>query len=127
MKTVSVSLCKHCGNLAWKLIDGGVDMLCCGEKMEELVPQTADQATEKHVPVIDVDGSTVKVTVGSTPHPMMDAHKIVFVLLETDKGFQIKYLSAGDEPSATFVLAEGEKAVKAYEYCNLHGFWVAEA
>ncbi len=119
-------LCKHCGNLAGKLIDSGVDMYCCGEKMEELVPKTADQTTEKHVPVIDIDGKRVTVTVGSTPHPMMDAHYINFIILETDKGFQRKVLKPGTEPSATFEIGDDEKVVSAYEYCNIHGFWVAE-
>ena len=36
------------------------------------------------------------------------------------------FLTAADEPKAEFVLAEGEKALRAYEYCNLHGLWVTE-
>ena len=28
--------------------------------------------------------------------------------------------------NAEFVLADGDKAVAAYEYCNLHGLWVKE-
>lgn len=120
-------LCKHCGNLAGKLIDSGVNMVCCGEEMSELVPKTADMATEKHVPVIAQDGSAVTVTVGSTPHPMTDEHHIEFIILETDKGFQRKKLAVNAEPSAQFVIAHDEKVVGAYEYCNLHGFWMAEA
>jgi superoxide reductase len=120
-------LCSHCGNLAGKLVDSGVDMVCCGEKMTELVPKTADQTTEKHVPVIEIDGNIVKVTVGSTPHPMLDAHFINFIILETDKGFQRKVLKPGDEPAASFAIMDDEKVVAAYEYCNIHGFWVAEA
>jgi superoxide reductase len=120
-------LCSHCGNLAGKLVDSGVDMVCCGEKMTELVPKTADQSTEKHVPVIEIEGNVAKVTVGSTPHPMLDAHYINFIILETDKGFQRKVLNPGDEPTASFALLDGEKVVAAYEYCNIHGFWVAEA
>ena len=120
-------LCSHCGNLAGKLIDSGVDMHCCGEKMIELVPKTEDQKTEKHVPVIAVNGRSVTVTVGSTPHPMLDAHYITFIILETDRGFQRKILVPGNEPAATFEIAEDEKVVAAYEYCNIHGFWYAEA
>jgi superoxide reductase len=109
-------LCSHCGNLAGKLVDSGVDMVCCGEKMTELVPKTADQTTEKHVPVIEIDGNIVKVTVGSTPHPMLDAHFINFIILETDKGFQRKVLKPGDEPAASFAIMDDEKVVAAYEY-----------
>ncbi|MBQ2309562.1 MAG: desulfoferrodoxin, partial [Erysipelotrichales bacterium] len=31
-----------------------------------------------------------------------------------------------EAPEAKFVLAEDEKAVAAYEYCNLHGLWKKE-
>ena len=27
------------------------------------------------------------------------------------------------EPVAQFVLADGDEALAAYAYCNLHGFW----
>ena len=32
-------------------------------------------------------------------------------------------LAPGGEPKTVFALAEGEKAVAAYAYCNLHGLW----
>ena len=44
-------VCKHCGNMIGLLHDAGVPMMCCGEKMVELVPNTTDAAQEKHVPV----------------------------------------------------------------------------
>ena len=28
---------------------------------------------------------------------------------------------------AVFAIADGDKVVEAYEYCNLHGLWKAEA
>ncbi|MHB0742650.1 desulfoferrodoxin family protein [Peptostreptococcus anaerobius] len=31
------------------------------------------------------------------------------------------------EPVAEFVLADDDKAIAAYEYCNLHGLWIAQA
>ena len=37
-----------------------------------------------------------------------------------------KDLTPQDEPKASFVLEDGEKFVRAYEYCNLHGLWKAE-
>ena len=36
-------------------------------------------------------------------------------------------LKPGDKPEAVFALADGETVVAAYEYCNLHGLWKAEA
>ncbi len=92
---------------------------------EELTANTTDGAHEKHVPVITVDGDTVAVKVGSVEHPSLPAHYIEWILLETEMGFQIHYLKPGMKPEAVFRV--NEKAVAAYEYCNLHGLWKAEA
>jgi superoxide reductase len=94
--------------------------------MTELVPGATDGAHEKHVPVVTVDGNKITVQVGEVEHPMMDAHYIQYIWLETDKGFMQKDLKPGDKPVAEFVLADGEKAKAAYEFCNLHGLWVKE-
>lgn len=120
--------CNHCGNIAEKVKDVGVPIVCCGENMQELVANTTDAATEKHVPVVTAtDGQckTYTVTVGSVIHPMQEAHYIEWIYLETDKGVQRKMLKPGEEPKATFCIVEG-KAVAAYEYCNLHGLWKKE-
>lgn len=119
--------CTHCGNIAVKPFDSGVPLVCCGEKMEELTPNTVDAAVEKHVPVIKVEGAKVNVEVGSVAHPMTEEHYITFICLVTEKGYQTAPLTPADEPAAAFAVAEGDKAVKAYEYCNLHGLWVADA
>ena len=117
--------CAHCGNIAFKAVDKGVPLFCCGQKMEELVPNTTDGALEKHVPVVGVEGNVVNVKVGSVEHPMLAEHYIEFIAIETTSGSQIKYLKPGEKPQASFVLAEGEQFVAAYEYCNLHGLWKA--
>ena len=44
--------CETCGNVIEFLNASGVPVMCCGKKMEELVPGTSDGAAEKHVPVI---------------------------------------------------------------------------
>ncbi|MBR1669151.1 MAG: desulfoferrodoxin FeS4 iron-binding domain-containing protein [Butyrivibrio sp.] len=118
--------CEHCGNIITKLNDSGVPVVCCGEPMKELLPGSSDGAFEKHVPAVTVDGSKVTVVVGEVEHPMMEEHYIQFICLETDKGCMMKSLKPGEKPCAEFVLADGEKAVAAYEYCNLHGLWVKE-
>lgn len=118
--------CKHCGNIIVRVEDAGVPVVCCGEKMEELVANSTDAAGEKHVPVVSVDGNAVDVKVGSVPHPMMEAHSIKWIVLETKNGYQIKYLDYTGEPSASFVLSDDDSAVAAYEYCNLHGLWKCE-
>ena len=92
---------------------------------EELSANTTDGVHEKHVPVIETDGRHVKVRVGSVEHPSLEAHYIEWILLETEMGFQIHYLKPGMKPEAEF--AVNEKVVAAYEYCNLHGLWKADA
>lgn len=90
-----------------------------------LTPNTVDAAQEKHVPVITTSGNEVKVAVGSVEHPSLPAHYITFILLETDKGMQMKWGKPGAVPTATFTIAEDETVLAAYEYCNLHGLWKA--
>ena len=118
--------CNHCGNVAIKPLDAGVPLVCCGEKMTELVANTTDAATEKHVPVVTVNGAAVHVQVGEVEHPMTEEHLISFIVLVTEKGYQVAELTAADKPAADFAVAEGDKPVKVYEYCNLHGLWVKE-
>lgn len=127
MKDPRFFVCKHCGNMVDMIHSSGVPMICCGEKMTELVAGSTDAATEKHVPVIAIDGNEVKVTVGAVAHPMVEEHYITWIYLHTEKGIQRKHLNPGEEPSASFALTADDKVIAAYEYCNLHGLWVAKA
>ncbi len=117
--------CKHCGNVATKITDKGVKLYCCGEEMKELVAGTTDGAKEKHVPVYEVNGSEVSVVIGEVIHPMIEAHYIEWIGVETTKGFYFKKLNPNDEPKAVFNLTSDEKLVTVFEYCNLHGLWKA--
>lgn len=118
--------CEHCGNLVGMIDSSGVRMVCCGMKMTELKANTTDAATEKHVPVIEIDGQKVTVTVGSTIHPMTEEHHIAWIYLLTEQGGQRKPLDVDGQPIATFAITEDDKVIAAYEYCNLHGLWKAE-
>ena len=115
--------CEKCGSMVLKLNAKGCSPSCCGEPMKEIIAGTTDAAREKHVPAVTVDGDTVTVQVGSVAHPMLDAHYIQFIILETKTGFQFAELEPGQEPKAVFKAAD---PVAAYEYCNLHGFWKAD-
>ena len=115
--------CAHCGNMVAMVKASGVPVVCCGEPMEEIIPGTTDAAVEKHVPEYEVKGNIVEVTVGAVEHPMLDAHYIQWILLETKQGRQRKSLLPGQKPVATFALTEGDSVIAAYEYCNLHGLW----
>ncbi|MEA5017099.1 MAG: desulfoferrodoxin family protein [Erysipelotrichaceae bacterium] len=117
--------CNLCGNLIGMVHDSEVVPVCCGEPMQELIANTTDAANEKHVPVIEVDGSRVKVTVGSVLHPMIEAHHIAWIYLLTKQGGYLKYLHVEQEPIAYFCI-ENDEVVAAFEYCNLHGLWKSE-
>jgi len=119
-------ICRECGNLVEMVNDSGVKMICCGQEMQELVANTVDAAKEKHVPVVEVEGNKVTVKVGDVAHPMVEEHYIQWVYLLTENGVQRKCLKPGEEPVAVFAVAEGDKAIEAYEYCNLHGLWKKE-
>ncbi len=89
-----------------------------------LKANSTDAAVEKHVPVVTVNGNDVHVEVGSVIHPMTDAHHISFIAVVTDRKTERKNLNPTGEPKADFTLADGEKVLEVYEYCNLHGLWV---
>ena len=124
-------ICEHCGNMVG-LIDGkGIPLVCCGEEMKELVPNTVEASTEKHLPAISrgsatcdcgCDCNSLSVQVGSVPHPMEEAHHISFVYVESEHGGQRKCLKIGEEPKLVFCLSD-DTPIAVYAYCNLHGLW----
>ncbi|RNC29393.1 MAG: Desulfoferrodoxin [Candidatus Dichloromethanomonas elyunquensis] len=115
-------ICKHCGNLVGLIDNKGVPMVCCGEKMTELIPNTVEASIEKHLPVVSASGNKIEVAVGSILHPMEEAHHIAFVYVETERGGQRKCLKVGETPKAVFSFEE-DKPIAVYAYCNLHGLW----
>ncbi len=118
--------CRHCGNIAHKIYDSQVPMVCCGEKMEELIPNTSDGAGEKHVPVIERDGDVLKVFVGEVPHPMIKEHYITHIFLEVENRLCIGTLNYDDKPCMKFNIKGFNGKITVYEYCNIHGLWKAE-
>ena len=95
---------------------------CCGEKMAEIIPGVVEASHEKHIPVVEIDGSRICISVGSVEHPMVEEHSILWIYLKTDRGAYRKHLNPGDKPVACFNLYD-EKPIAAYAYCNLHGLW----
>ena len=118
-------ICRHCGNIVAYVENKGVPVMCCGQKMEPLEPNTVDAANEKHLPVVTVSGDSVKVSVGEVAHPMEEKHFIQWVYVQTENGGQRKILNPGDAPVVEFVLKD-DKAVAVYAYCNLHGLCMTE-
>jgi len=125
MKNTKFYICERCGNIVEMVNDSGVNPFCCGQKMNELVPNTVEASGEKHIPAVTVNENIVEVNVGSVDHPMIDVHWIEWVQLVTENGIQRKVLNPGEAPHVTFIL-NGEKPVAVYAYCNLHGLWKTE-
>ena len=125
MKEQKFYICEHCGNIITKIDDSGVPVVCCGQKMTEIIPGTVEASREKHIPVVTRDGERITVNVGSVTHPMTEEHSISWIFLKTRLGGQIKYLTPTDEPIAVFAL-DGDEPIAAYAYCNLHGLWRAD-
>lgn len=118
-------ICSHCGNIIAKVKDVGVPVMCCGQKMTEIIPGTTEASQEKHIPVYQVEGNIVTVRVGAVDHPMTAEHLIEWVSLQTKQGNQRKILAPGQEPVVHFALCEGDEVEAVYAYCNLHGLWRA--
>ncbi len=95
--------------------------MCCGQKMQEIVPGAVDASLEKHVPVVKIDGTLVTVSIGTNAHPMEEAHSIEWIALETKEGNQKMFgAGAGRQPRLPFAR---RWVIAAYAYCNLHGLW----
>ena len=117
--------CSVCGQIVAIVKGTGAPVTCCGKPMEEIVPNTTDAAGEKHVPVYEVNGNIVSVTVGSVAHPMAEEHYIEWVSLKTKFGNQRKELKPGMEPKVCFSICDGDEVEAVYAYCNLHSLWKA--
>ncbi len=118
--------CEKCGKMVAVIKKSPCDTFCCGEPMTELTANTTEAAFEKHIPAVTVEGNLVNVTVGEVEHPMIEAHYIEWIMLETKQGRQRKVLAPNEPPKASFALTEDDAPVAAYAYCNLHGFWKKE-
>ena len=104
--------------------ESGKKIICCGEPMEKIIPNTVDAALEKHVPVIEYTDNGILVKVGSEPHPMIDIHYIEWIEIRYGNRVEKRYLKPGDKPEVSFTVES--KDVSALIYCNLHGLWVSE-
>ena len=126
MKKLIFYRCSVCGNVAVKLVDSGVPMVCCGRPMNEIKANTTDASQEKHVPVVEVKGKVVNVKIGSVPHPMVEEHYIQFVEVNSpDKRYvKRKYLYPNEEP--VLKLKCDCKDIIARELCNIHGVWSSQ-
>ena len=76
-------ICAECDSIIVMYKNSGIPIMCCGEKMTEIIPGSVDAVQEKHVPVYEVEGNQVIVTIGFLEHPMEEEHFIACQFIYT--------------------------------------------
>jgi len=117
--------CDICGNMVGLIRDKGGPLFCCGKPMTYFEPNTVEASYEKHIPDVEKTDKGISVKVGSTLHPMEEAHYIDFIYVKTGKGGHRVKLETGQTPEAQFCF-ENDEPLEVYAYCNLHGMWKKE-
>lgn len=122
-KLLEIYKCNVCGNVVEVVGASYGELVCCGQPMNLLHENTVDASTEKHVPVLSAEGVNKTIRVGSIPHPMEEAHYIMFIEAISHDGVFLyrKFLKPGDDPSFEFE-CKTDKMI-ARELCNIHGLW----
>lgn len=128
MKELSIYYCETCKNVIEVVnTNPTVKLQCCGVDMKKIVANTTDAATEKHLPVVNVEDSSLFVQVGEVMHSMTEEHYISNIYVLDDLGnLQKQVLSSSDNPEVSFDISPKAKKIKVYSYCNLHGLWKTE-
>lgn len=115
--------CKKCQNVIGLIHGNSGNIKCCGEEMELLHANSTDAATEKHVPVYEIDGNEIVVKVGEVEHPMEEDHYIMWIAqVSSDRTTRVR-LHPGQATETRFPYIKGSVL---YEYCNKHGLWKKE-
>lgn len=113
--------CNICGRIVEVVEDGQGPIVCCGQPMEKLEPNTVDAAVEKHVPVVEKTEKGFLVKVGEVSHPMEPEHHISWIEIRFNDQVERVFLKPGDEPKGEFCVEAD--SIEALAYCNLHGLW----
>lgn len=117
--------CKHCGNFIKMIKNSGVSIICCGEPMTKVETNSTGASSEKHIPLVKLEGNKVIVKIGEQQHPMTEEHSIEWTAICTNNGGQFKCFDKHDEPKAEFILNDNDEIKEVLAFCNLHGLWKA--
>ena len=120
MEKLIIKKCSKCGALVEVLKDCSCDncgIVCCGEKMEEIIPNSMDAVAEKHIPTYEKVEDEIFVKVN---HVMDKEHYIEWLaMIAGEKICKIKlYPEQNAECKFKYI-----KGTKLYAYCNKHGLW----
>jgi superoxide reductase len=96
------------------------------------------EASVKHIPAITINKQCglipetgcmdVSARIGKTLHPMEEKHFINFIDCYVDDGYAGRaFLTPKLNPAACFHLKAFGGKVTIVEFCNLHGYWKADA
>lgn len=118
-KELIIKKCNKCGELI-KVLKDNCQVVCCGEPMKKIVPNSVDAAIEKHVPEYEVKDGKIFVTVN---HVMEEDHYIEWISIVMDGKECTTYLKPGMEAKAHCKYVPGSTI---YAYCNKHELWKKE-
>lgn len=110
-----IKKCNICGAMVKVLTDGRV--VCCGQEMTTLTPNSVECAIEKHIPTYERVEDEVYVKV---PHVMEKEHYIEWVAMVAENKECMVKLYPEQDAEARFKYIPGSTI---YAYCNKHGLW----
>lgn len=115
-----IKQCKNCGATVNVFEDckcNNCGIICCGEPMTKLVPNSVDASFEKHVPTYEKVEDEIFVKVN---HVMEKEHFIEWVALVADNKQCIHRMYPEQNAETRFKYIPGSTI---YAYCNKHGLW----
>ena len=119
-KELVIKKCLKCGALIEIINDCNCEecgIMCCGEKMMEIKPNTIDASFEKHVPTYEKVEDEILVKVN---HVMEKEHYIEWIAMVTDTSVYKVKLCPEQNAECRFKYIPNSKL---YAYCNKHGLW----
>ena len=119
MRELILKKCLKCGTMVKMLAKKEDQLICCGEAMQDVIPNSVDASAEKHLPEYQVNDGVTYVRVN---HVMEMDHYIEWICLVNDEVEEYHYFKPGDVPEVTFASDKGI----LYAYCNKHSLWKIE-
>ena len=119
-KELVIKKCLKCGALIEIINDCNCEecgIMCCGEKMIEIKPNTIDASFEKHVPTYEKVEDEILVKVN---HVMEKEHYIEWIAMVTDTSVYKVKLCPEQNAECRFKYIPNSNL---YAYCNKHGLW----
>ncbi len=116
MRELKLKRCLKCNNLVEDTLNK--EIICCGEVMQNVIPNENDASKEKHLPNYEVVGDKLIVSVN---HVMEEEHFIEWLMVKGKNITIKKEFTPDDKP---ILEVPYEKDVFLYSYCNKHGLWM---